>query len=58
MANPKEYTIHSRSYGITANEAADTLLTHREIRKNTPLLKAALANLKQRKAAIDAAVKQ
>lgn len=53
---PKEYKIPSRSWGITADEAADILMTRQEIKKNKPLHKAALANLKARKKAIGAIV--
>ena len=50
---PKEYQIPSRSYGITADEAAETLLTAEEIKANKPLIKAALASLRAKKKAID-----
>ena len=50
--NPKEYKIPSRSYGITAAEAAETLLTAEEIKANKPLAKAALAALRAKKKAI------
>lgn len=59
MANPKEpkqWTIPSRDWGITAGEAADLLVTAQEIKDNKPLLKAALADLKGRKKAIDKVV--
>jgi len=49
---PKTYKIPSRSYGITASEAADTLLQAEEIKKNKPLNKVALAELKAKKKAI------
>ena len=49
---PKEYQIPSRSWGITADEAADILMTRQEIKANKPLHKAALANLKAKKKAI------
>ena len=55
MANPdepKRYKIPSDSYGITASGAANTLLQAEEIKKNKPLLKVALADLKERKKAI------
>lgn len=54
--NPKEFKIPSRSYGITAVEAADMLLTAEEIKANKPLNKAALSALKAKKKAIDAVV--
>lgn len=50
---PKEYKIPSRSYGITADEAAETLLTAEEIKANKPLIKAALTSLKAKKKAIN-----
>lgn len=49
---PKEYKVPSRSWGITADEAAETLLTAEEIKANKPLIKAALASLKAKKKAI------
>lgn len=49
---PKTYKIPSRSYGITASEAADTLLQAEEIKGNKPLAKAAMADLKGRKKAL------
>lgn len=49
---PKEYKIPSRSWGITADEAADVLMTRQEIKANKPLHKAALVNLKAKKKAI------
>lgn len=49
---PKEYIIPSRSWGITADEAAETLMTHQEIKDNKPLHKAALAILKDKQKAI------
>ena len=52
MAEPKTYKIPSRDWGITANEAADTLLQAEEIKKNKPLLKVALADLKARQKAL------
>ena len=54
MANtePKTWKIPSRSYGITASEAAEVLLTAEEIKGNKPLLKVALADLKAKKKAI------
>lgn len=49
---PKEYKIPSRSYGITADEAAETLMTHQEIKDNKPLHKAALTVLKAKQKSI------
>ena len=49
---PKEYQIPSRSWGITADEAADILITRQEIKANKALHKAALASLKAKKKAI------
>ena len=51
---PKEYKIPSRSYGITAGEAADVLVTAQEITKNKELNKAALKLNKEKKKALDA----
>lgn len=56
MARPKEYKIPSRSWGVSANEAADILITAKEIEMNKPLHKAALADLKKRKKAADAVI--
>lgn len=53
---PKTYKIPSRSWGITSGEAADTLLSAQEIKKNKTLHKAALADLKARKKALDEVV--
>ncbi len=52
--NPKEYKIPSRSYGITAGEAADVLVTAQEITKHKELNKAALKVLKEKKKALEA----
>lgn len=49
---PKEWKIPSRSYGISAGEAADVLITAEEIKANKPLAKAALASLREKKKAI------
>lgn len=46
---PKTYKIPSRSWGITASEAGDILVAAKEIGKNKPLNKAALADLRERK---------
>lgn len=59
MANPRQpktYKIPSRDWGITAGEAADILLSAVEIKKNKPLLKVALADLKARKKALSTIV--
>lgn len=50
---PKTYKIPSRGWGVTANDAADILLSAEEIKKNKPLHKVALADLKARKNALD-----
>ncbi len=39
---PKEFNIPSRSFGITAVSAADTLVEAQEIRNNKPLFDAAI----------------
>ncbi len=51
---PKEYKIPSRSYGITAGEAADVLVTAQEITKNKELNKAALKINMEKKKALEA----
>lgn len=53
---PKEWKIPSRSYGISAVEAAEVLLTAEEIKANKPLAKAALASLRAKKKAISKVV--
>ena len=56
MASPREpktWKIPSRDWGISASEAGDIMLSAEEIKKNKPLLKAALADLKARKKALD-----
>lgn len=53
IQEPKTYKIASRDWGITAGEAGDTLLASEEIKKNKPLLKVALADLKARKKALE-----
>ncbi len=55
--SPKEYKIPSRSYGITAGEVAETLLTAAEISKHKELNKATLKVLKEKKKALDAIIK-
>lgn len=52
----KEFSIPSRSYGITADEAASVLVTAEEIKANKALNKAALANLRDQKKSIDKVV--
>jgi hypothetical protein len=49
----KEYKVPSRSYGITAEDAANVLITAEEIKMNKPLLKAAKKHLKDRKKATE-----
>ncbi len=53
IEEPKTYKVPSRSYGITASEAADTLVMAEEIKKNKPLNKVALADLRERKKALN-----
>ena len=57
--SPKEFKIPSRSFGITAEEAAETLARAEEIKMNKPLFQAAskvLSNqlLAKRQAMLDA----
>ncbi len=54
---PKEYQIPSRSFGVTANEAAEILITAKEIMANKPLNKAAMKVLRDKKKAIDKTLK-
>lgn len=57
MANPNEpkrYNIPSRSYGITASEAAELLVTAQEISKHKELNKAALKVNREKKKALAA----
>ena len=59
MGNPKEpreWRIPSRDWGITANEAGSILLSAKEVEKNKPLHKAAIADLKKRQKALDEVV--
>ena len=56
MPRPKEFIIPSRSYGITADEAAETLVTAKEIKKNKPLYKAAIKQLKSKQKLISEAI--
>jgi len=51
--SPKFFTIPSRDYGITADEAANVLVSAKEIKKNKPLYKAAVKHLKDTRKAID-----
>jgi len=51
--SPKFFTIPSRDYGITADEAANVLVSAEEIKKNKPLYKAAVKYLKDTRKAID-----
>lgn len=53
---PKEWKIPSRSYGISADEAAEVLITAEEIKGNKSLAKAALVSLKAKKKAIEKVV--
>lgn len=50
---PKEYNIPSRSFPITASEAADIKIAAQEIKSNKELNKAALKVLREKKKAID-----
>ena len=50
---PKEFKIPSRSFGITAGEAADVLVTAFEITDNKELNKAALKINKDKKKALE-----
>lgn len=59
ISRPKEFKIPSRSFGITAEEAAETLARAEEIKMNKPLFQAAskvLSNqlLAKRQAMLDA----
>jgi hypothetical protein len=54
---PKRFTLASRSYGIDASEAADVLITAKEIMANKELNKAAMKVLKDKKKAIDSTLK-
>ncbi len=50
---PKEFTIPSRSWPITAVEAADTLVAAIEIKGHKELNKAALKILRDKKKIVD-----
>lgn len=50
---PTEYKIPSRSWGITADEAGDILVTAKEVKNNKALYKAAIKHLKQKAKRID-----
>lgn len=54
---PKQFKIPSRSYGISATEAADILVSAKEIMANKELNKAAMKVLKEKKKAIDSTLK-
>jgi len=49
---PKEYTIPSRSWGITAEEAANILISAKEVKANKALYDAAIKHLKDKKDSI------
>ena len=51
--SPKSFVIPSRDYGITAEEAANLLVSAREVKANKPLYKAAVKHLKDKRKAID-----
>jgi hypothetical protein len=53
MPEPKTWTIPSRDWGITADEAANILVSAEEVKKNKDLYKVAVATLKKKKKAID-----
>lgn len=55
---PKEYTIPSRDWPITAKEASDILITAKEIENNTACYKAAIANITKENAARKSVVKK
>lgn len=50
---PTQYNLPSRSFGVTAGEAADILITASEIKGHKELNKAALKILKEKKKAIN-----
>ena len=52
---PKEFTIPSRDWPITANEAADIKVTYQEILDNKELNRAAMKILKEKKKTIEKA---
>ena len=54
---PKRFELASRSFGIDAPEAADVLITAKEIMANKELNKAAMKVLKDKKKAIDSTLK-
>lgn len=56
ISTPKQYKIPSRSYGISASEAADILMSAQEIKANKELNRAALKVLREKKKAIDKVV--
>jgi hypothetical protein len=57
MKEPKRFELASRSFGIDASEAADVLITAKEIMANKELNKAAMKVLKDKKKAIDSTLK-
>jgi hypothetical protein len=56
-SEPKRFKLASRSFGIDASEAADVLITAKEIMANKALNKAAMKVLKDKKKAIDSTLK-
>jgi hypothetical protein len=50
---PKKYTIPSRDWGITADEAANILVSAKEVKANKALYDAAIKHLKEKKDAIN-----
>ncbi len=54
---PKEYQIPSRSYGVTANEAADILIAAKEVMANKQLNKVVMKVLRDKKKAIEKTLK-
>lgn len=50
---PTEYTIPSRSWGITAEEGGNILVEAKEVKKNKALYKAAIKHLKNKAKRID-----
>lgn len=55
---PKEFNIPSRSFPITAVEAAEIMIARNEIIANKELNKAAMKVLKEKKKAIDGTLKE
>ena len=50
---PKRFDLPSSSFGITADDAADTLIRAEEVKANKPLMKEVKAILKSKKEAIN-----